>query len=680
MAMGQDDNKFEPRLGRMRSRRGGLRRARTIQSRLIERIASAGSNWRTAAEPAASSRMTGRFNARGRGATLAGRAPASGWSLDPISRVRVRARRVVVKARVVKLPGTKAAGAARAHLRYLQRDGVTREGEQGQFYSTFSDDADGKAFLERGEGDRHQFRFIVSSEDGVSFDTLRSFTRELMAKMEQDLGTTLDWVAVDHFDTGHPHTHVLLRGATENGKTLNIAGDYIAQGIRGRASEIMTRWLGPQSELEIREQLNREIVAERLTKLDRDILTRVEEQVVDLRQPAPWDGEGSYQQLLVGRARELERMGLAERKGPLAWKVAPELEKTLSDLGRRGDIIRTMHRAMTLAKLDRQPELYVIDAFEAEPSPVVGKVVHRGAADDHHDRRYLIIDGIDGRTHHVEIGSAAEATPIGSVVRIEPVRPELRKADCTIDEVARTNGGLYSANLHLGQDSSATNEYAQAHVRRLEALRRSGAGVERRPDGSWLIPVDYLDRALEHERRAARAAPVRIQMLAMQALEQEATVSAPSWLDRQLRGEDATEVAKHGYGGDVWQALYRRQQWLIEQGLAERSDDQVAFRGDMDQRLRRAELRVAAAQLSAEVGLAFAEPVAGERISGVCRRRVNLSSGSFALVENSKEFTLVPWRPVLERQLGREITGLMRSSGSISWTLGRERQGPEIGM
>jgi hypothetical protein len=169
-------------------------------------------------------------------------------------------------------------------------------------------------------------------------------------------------------------------------------------------------------------------------------------------------------------------------------------------------------------------------------------------------------------------------------------------------------------------------------------------------------------------------------VLALQALEQEATVNAPSWLDRQLRGEDKLEVAKHGYGAEVHEAMYRRQQWLIEQELAEQQGDQILYRGDMDERLRRAELRSAAARLSKELGLDFAEPVPGERISGIVRRRVNLNSGSFAVVENSREFTLVPWRPILERHLGREISGVMRSSGSISWTFGRERQGPEIGM
>ena len=76
-----------------------------------------------------------------------------------------------------------------------------------------------------------------------------------MRQMETDLGTELDWIAVDHFNTGHPHTHILLRGITDDGKTLNIAGDYIAYGIRERASDIVTRELGRQTELEVMTQL-----------------------------------------------------------------------------------------------------------------------------------------------------------------------------------------------------------------------------------------------------------------------------------------------------------------------------------------------------------------------------------------------------------------------------------------
>src|SRR6266446_10847179 len=83
---------------------------------------------------------------------------------------------------------------------------------------------------------------------------LRTTTRDLMRQMETDLGTKLDWIAVDHHNTGHPHSHILLRGVTEDGKTLNIAGDYIAYGVRERASEIVTLELGRQSELEVTKQ------------------------------------------------------------------------------------------------------------------------------------------------------------------------------------------------------------------------------------------------------------------------------------------------------------------------------------------------------------------------------------------------------------------------------------------
>jgi type IV secretory pathway VirD2 relaxase len=128
------------------------------------------------------------------------------------------------------------AKAVDAHLRYLQRDGVTKHGEKGQVYSAEKDVEDGRAFVERGREDRHQFRFIVSAEDGVELSDPHTTTRDLMKQMEADLGTRLDWIAVDHHNTGHPHTHIIVRGVTDDGKTLNIAGDYIAHGIRERAS------------------------------------------------------------------------------------------------------------------------------------------------------------------------------------------------------------------------------------------------------------------------------------------------------------------------------------------------------------------------------------------------------------------------------------------------------------
>jgi hypothetical protein len=91
-----------------------------------------------------------------------------------------RQRRVVVKARIVR--HSAGSGAAGAHLRYIQRDGTTRDGERGQLYGPERDQEDGKAFVERGEGDRHSFRVIVAPEDGDRLSDLRGFTRDVMAQ------------------------------------------------------------------------------------------------------------------------------------------------------------------------------------------------------------------------------------------------------------------------------------------------------------------------------------------------------------------------------------------------------------------------------------------------------------------------------------------------------------------
>jgi type IV secretory pathway VirD2 relaxase len=120
-------------------------------------------------------------------------------------------RRVIVKARITKLRRGDL-GAARAHLRHIQRDGVTPDGEPGQLYGRDADEASGTTFIDACEGDRHQFRLIVSADDAAELADLKPFICDLMAKAEADLGTRLDWVAVDHLNTGHLPTHIVIRG------------------------------------------------------------------------------------------------------------------------------------------------------------------------------------------------------------------------------------------------------------------------------------------------------------------------------------------------------------------------------------------------------------------------------------------------------------------------------------
>ena len=142
------------------------------------------------------------------------------------------------------------------------------------------DDVDGGAFLDRSEKDPHQFRFVVSADEGARLADLKPFIRDLLAQMERDLDTKLDWVAVDHFNTGHPHTHIVIRGRDDQGKDLVMARDYIAHGVRARAQSLVTLELGPESELERLQKLFNEVGQERLTRLDRSLMARAKDGIL----------------------------------------------------------------------------------------------------------------------------------------------------------------------------------------------------------------------------------------------------------------------------------------------------------------------------------------------------------------------------------------------------------------
>lgn len=658
-----DENDFEPHLGRMRS--AGGKRARTYLGRVLAAVNLA----RTGTGITGGARVAFTGGRIGRGAGV-GRILASRGAHAAFG-----SRRVVVKASIVKLAGKGAAGAA-AHLRYLQRDGTTREGMPGRLYGAESDDVDGKAFRERASGDRHQFRFIVSAEDGDQYDDLKPLTRRLMARVEEDLGTRLDWVAVDHFNTGHPHSHIVVRGKDHRGQDLVIARDYLTTGIRERACELVDLDLGPRSPIEVEVGLRAKVEQERLTSLDRALLRDAgDDHIVALGQGGAFD-----QALRAGRLAKLRQMGLAEPIGGGRWRLAEGFDDTLRRMGERGDIIRTMQREFASRGLDRAPVDQVIYKSAApDARPLVGRLVSRGLADEHADRHYLIVDGVDGRSHYVAIGKGADLdlVPEGAVVRIGPRRAEVRDVDRTIATVAAANGGRYDIDAHLRHDPTATEAFAETHVRRLEAMRRLSSNMTREPSGQWIISEDHLDRAAAHEMRLLRDRPVAVDILSSRPLAALIEADAATWLDRDLIAGTPSVLRDAGFGAEVRAALDRRRQWLMASDLADEHDGVVRYRQGLLTILQRRELLRAAGELSEENGLTFAESGPGARVEGLLRRSVDLVSGRFAVIEKSHEFTLVPWRPMLERQIGKPVSGIMRSDG-VNWSIGRGRSGPSI--
>jgi hypothetical protein len=156
-------------------------------------------------------------------------------------------------------------------------------------------------------------------------------------------------------------------------------------------------------------------------------------------------------------------------------------------------------------------------------------------------------------------------------------------------------------------------------------------------------------------------------------VEAQVKANGATWLDRQLLARGATSLSDGGFGREVREAMDVRVDFLISEGLARRHGQRVIFICDLLETLRRRELDAAGAKLSAETGLPYHSVAEGESIAGVYRQRVSLASGRFAMIDDGLGFSLVPWTPSLERQLGRQVSGMVRSGGTIDWSFGRKR-------
>ena len=400
--MSQRDNDIRIKPGRIRDKGPSTRRAKSFVGQVMRAAKKAGhtgDHFRTTSSRAGRSTIgRGRFVRVSRG----------------LARTQ---RRVVVNARIVRHRGQKFRSAPLAkHLDYLKREGVTKDGRDAVMFDKEHDQADDRAFVAGTEDDRHHFRFIISPEDAGQMEDLRAFTRDLMAQAERDLGTELDWVAVDHWNTDNPHVHVLVRGRGDDGKDLVISRDYISRGLRGRAEKLVELELGPRSEKEIVAGLDAEMKAERWTGLDRALRSYADDTlgVADLRPGAPDLDDKHLKRRMIGRAQMLEKFGLAEKLAPSVWQLKSGMEDTLREMAVRGDIIKTMHRAMgghSRAQSDF--------SIQGQPeNSIMGKLVDRGLHNELSGEAYAVIDGVDGRLHHLRFRDLdlTGDTPLGGIV------------------------------------------------------------------------------------------------------------------------------------------------------------------------------------------------------------------------------------------------------------------------
>jgi type IV secretory pathway VirD2 relaxase len=556
------EKEFEPRLGNIGHRKSA--KPKPFARQVLDVAYKSG--FKTKRE----SSFTGQRIGRG----------AAWGTLASAGLMRGGSRRAVVKVRIAKLQAGNLA-AARAHMRYIQRDGVDRSGAPGKLYGPDADEVDGVAFTEQCDGDRHQFRIIVSPDDGDQLSDLKPFVRDLMQQIERDLETNLDWLAVDHYNTGHPHTHIVIRGKDDQGHDLIMARDYVTHGIRQRASELLTLELGPEDEFEQQLKLAREVRADRFTRLDRSILKHVDQGYLAISSLPPQEPEAHAANLR--RLRNLSDLGLAVERQTGVWQIDPAMEQKLRSLGKHNDIIATMHRSMKQAGLDRPAGSFAIFRAEDGSKSVLGKVAALGLTDEVNDRHFVVVDGVDGRVHYSDVG---KVTP--------------------------------------------------------EALPEKGMIVS-------IEAAESQDKAKLHNR-------LRIQ--SHLSFEKLAEAEGVTWLDKELLAKTPTPMADQGFGVEAKTALNGQGLFQPKPRLFET--------------LRRREYDHATQAISKELGLTHNTPIEGEHISGTYTKPVTLASGKYALVQKSREFTLVPWRPDMEPMRGKVITGTASAQG-IQWEWGPRR-------
>jgi len=633
-----EETPFTPRLGRIGDQgRGSGRRASRKLRRAIAKLPKA-------TRPAFTGVRYGAGRAAGTRGLRNGR----------LSRLHMR--RVVVKVHIAR-GGRSGPGLYRAHLGYLQRDGVDKGGEGGVLYDRDSDSVDARGFLERSEQDRHQFRIIVSPEDGARLGDLKSATRDLMGQMERDLGRRLDWVAVDHHNTGHPHSHIVIRGRDARMRDVVIARDYLMNGLRETAEDLVSKRLGPRRALEIAQARESEVSQDRWTGLDRDIDKGVLGGRIALGE-ASGSGARFDRALKLQRLRHLESLGLARRLDEAAFEMKTGWQDKLKREARRGDIIRTL--AADYTRQGRTVSFF--EDLKPEAGPVRGLVKAYGPEDELRDTRFLLVEDFDGRIWHVPAGAVDMAAPPmqGAVVELRRASATARPSDRAIATVAEAAGGIWSEALHARHDPGSKPDYQLALKRRLEALRRAGIGA-RLATGEWQVGEDFLERAAAHE--AQRAGGVRLAVLSWAPLDKQVGLTAETWLDGVSDG-DASGSKR------LAEARTQRQAWLREQGYLGEGKDRLS---DYQRaRLRAMELTRTSAAIAARIRREALTLQPGDRLEGTLEGHVDLGAGRMAIVGNAKEFTLVPWREALGRQLGRELS-IQRTARGLSWSLGMER-------
>ena len=576
-------------------------------------------------------------------------------------------QRVVIKARLVRMNAAAGKGALMAHLHYIARHGVGVDGTESIPFDTTGPIArqDLHAFAERGLECRHQFRFIVSPENAERMD-LTQFTTSLMQTMEADLRTRLDYIAVVHLDIDNSHVHIVVNGVDERGADLVISRDYLSAGMRTRASQLATRELGLRTERELQQALDRDVTAERLTAIDRQLIEaarRSPELVVDLRRVPEREQTTAVRtrNLRLARLNELERFNLAEEVAPAVWRVDDQLQDKLQALGRRGDIIKTIHRHAI--GLEAGVPVVVLGKEQEIAQPVTGEVIGTGRIDELQENRFVVVTATDGKLYYSALPAQAPGTeqPIrdGDIITLSSMkRDPVRVTDRNIMGMAQGNAGMYDVDQHRArlEQQGATrlptglslDAFIDVHVKGLGALA-SNALVEKHGPQRFKIPPDLATRLKVQQDKSRGAGVVKtVRRHGSLSLAAQIEARGPTWFDDALLAGVHTRLAlnhaKSGFQKRLARHLDARIKTLTELGLAKTQPGPVRFARGLIDHLGVLEKGDAAVRLAPRHGQ-YVCLDENKTFIGTLAGVEALPSGPHAVVTSHGRFTLAPAGP-----------------------------------
>jgi len=408
-------------------------------------------------------------------------------------------QRVAVR---VNYSANKNAGQWKAHGTYVARESATQGGRTAEAGFNATEQNLGIATTLdnwQSAGDERLFKIIVSPEFADRLN-LQQYARELMRRMERDLGTQIEWVAAVHHNTEHPHVHIAVRGADHKGRALRLSREYIRAGLRGRAEEIATEALGYRTRAHAQEAQRREIAQNRYTSLDR-ILQRANdgssthfEVTANPNDDALSESAQILQKHVAARLMHLQTMGLAQFVAAHKWRVQADFEKVLRTLQQSGDRQKMLAAHGALVS-DRRLSLQVTTLRQLQS--VAGRVLLH-TEDEQTGKRYMLVEGTDGKVH--------------LIYHTDAIQEARKQGKLTVDNFIRIEKRFANKNpvLHVNDmgDAAVLLQNSSYFEKEAELLLRKGIHDVQPVWGGWLGQYQAkLQMTLHHTETRKRRNP-----------------------------------------------------------------------------------------------------------------------------------------------------------------------------